>query len=170
MPELVDELLGHPSACFLRRLAIGALGTPDEYNFTGVVDAIARRGHPRLEELALGEFGPEMDLAFSRAGNVAPLLDAPPRLRGSTLRAGSLRVPNRRSATPSCASSVVVATIMKAATCGGCSRRGCRRSRGSSWRARARADRGRAGADAARARDCLGCGGWRCAARWARWA
>ncbi len=88
---LVDELLGHPSAHFLRRLALGPLGTPHEYNYIDVVAAIARRGHPRLEELVLGDFGPAMELAFSRAGNVSPLLGAAPRLRRLALRAGSLR-------------------------------------------------------------------------------
>jgi uncharacterized protein (TIGR02996 family) len=91
VPVLVDELLGHPSAHFLRRLAIGPLGTPDEYNYIGVVEAIARRGHARLEELELGDFGPAMELAFSRAGDVSPLLPAAPRLRRLALRAGSLR-------------------------------------------------------------------------------
>ena len=111
VPKLVDELLGHPSACFLRRLAIGALGTPDEYNYMGVVDAIARRGHPWLEELVLGEFGPEMDLAFSRAGNVAPLLNAAPRLRRLALRAGSLRFESAIRHAELRELSVVVATI-----------------------------------------------------------
>ena len=90
--ELVDELLGHPSAHFLRRLVIGPLGEAEEYNYIGVVGAIAKRGHPRLEELELGDFAPgEMELAFSRAGNVAPLLGALPELRRLRLRAGSLR-------------------------------------------------------------------------------
>lgn len=91
VPALADELLGHPSAHFLRRLVIGPLGTPDEYNYIGVVEAIARRGHARLEELELGAFGPEMELAFSRAGDVSPLLRAAPGLRRLALRAGSLR-------------------------------------------------------------------------------
>jgi uncharacterized protein (TIGR02996 family) len=91
VPALVEELLGHPSAYFLRRLVIGPLGTPDEYNYGGVVEAIARRGHARLEELVIGDFGPEMELAFSRAGNVSPLCAALPRLRRLALRAGSLR-------------------------------------------------------------------------------
>ena len=90
--ELVDELLGHPSAHFLRRLVIGPLGTAEEYNYIGVVEAIAKRGHPRLEELELGDFASEeMELAFSRAGNVAPLLGALPGLQRLRLRAGSLR-------------------------------------------------------------------------------
>jgi uncharacterized protein (TIGR02996 family) len=90
--ELADELLGHPSAHFLRRLVIGPLGTAEEYNLIGVVEAIAQRGHARLAELVLGDFAPaEMELAFSRAGNVAPLLGALPGLERLVLRAGSLR-------------------------------------------------------------------------------
>ena len=90
--ELVSELLGHPSAHFLRRLVIGPLGADEEFNYIGVVEAIARRGHARLEELLLGDFAPgEMELAFSRAGNVAPLLGALPALQRLKLRAGSLR-------------------------------------------------------------------------------
>lgn len=88
---IVEELLAHPSARLLRRLAIGGLGTPDEYNYIDVIDAIARRGHAQLAELVLGDFGPEMALAFSRAGNVVPLFAALPALRRLTVHAGSLR-------------------------------------------------------------------------------
>jgi uncharacterized protein (TIGR02996 family) len=111
MPGLVDELLGHPSAHFLSRLVIGPLGTPDEYNYIDVVEAIARRGHARLEELVIGDFGPEMELAFSRAGNVAPLLAAAPRLRRLALRAGSLRFESALEHAELRELSVVVATI-----------------------------------------------------------
>ncbi len=111
VPALVDELLGHPSAHFLRRLVIGSLGTPAEYNYIDVVDAIARRGHARLEELELGDFGPEMELAFSRAGNVSKLLGAAPRLRRLALRAGSLRFESALEHAELRELSVIVATI-----------------------------------------------------------
>lgn len=91
VPALVEELLGHPSAHLLRRLVIGPLGTFDEYNYLPIVEAIARRGHGRLAELDLGDFGPEMELAFSRAGNASPLFDAAPALERLRLRAGTLR-------------------------------------------------------------------------------
>ncbi len=108
---LADELLAHPSAHFLRRLVIGPLGTPGEYNYIDVVGAIARRGHARLEELVLGDFGPAMELAFSRAGDVSPLLAAAPRLRRLALRAGSLRFESALGHAALRELSVTVATI-----------------------------------------------------------
>jgi uncharacterized protein (TIGR02996 family) len=97
-PELeaaLAELLSHPSAQFLRSVTLGALGTTTEFNYIAMMDAIARTRAPQLEELVIGAFTPEqMELAFSRTGDLSPTLAALPGLRRLVVRSGSVRFAN----------------------------------------------------------------------------
>jgi uncharacterized protein (TIGR02996 family) len=85
-------VLGHPSARFLRSLAIGPLGTRS-YNYEPIVRAIASRPHPVLRELHVGDFAPtDSELAGTRAGDVSALFEAAPALDKLTLKAGQLAI------------------------------------------------------------------------------
>jgi uncharacterized protein (TIGR02996 family) len=91
---VVEELLRHPSAHFLRKLSIGSLGSTDEFNYITSIAAIARARHPLLRELVIGDFDEKiMDLSFSRVGTASPLFSAKatPALERLTLRAGNVR-------------------------------------------------------------------------------
>jgi len=83
-------LLSHPSARFLRSLALGPLGTR-AYDYSGLVRAIAKRGHPLLAELHVGDFGPsDSELVTTAAGDVTVLFASLPALEKLTLHAGGL--------------------------------------------------------------------------------
>ena len=89
-PELVSDLLRHPSAGFLRCLVIGPLGEPGA-SYVAVIDAIAKAKPARLAELVIGDAASEAELAFSTAGSLSALLSNLPGLERLDVRAGSLR-------------------------------------------------------------------------------
>ncbi|MDQ3368425.1 MAG: TIGR02996 domain-containing protein [Myxococcota bacterium] len=93
LADIAAQLLDHPSAQFLRGLTLGPLGHADEHDFADIVEAIAAHPRPLLADLFIGDFA-DKELAFSRAGNLSPLLAAAPALRTLTVRAGSLRFVN----------------------------------------------------------------------------
>jgi uncharacterized protein (TIGR02996 family) len=91
LDALVTEVLGHPSAAFLRGLTIGPLGTPNSYNYSRVIAAIAKASPSVLADLFIGDFPNDtMDLAFTRSGELSLLLGALPALERLTVRAGEI--------------------------------------------------------------------------------
>ena len=89
--EVLSELLKHPSAQFLRSIVVGPLGSERTYDYKPVVAALSACLPLLLEELVIGDFGPEqIELDFTSVGNVSPLLAAP-NLRRFVVRAGTLR-------------------------------------------------------------------------------
>lgn len=103
--ELVMELLPHPSARFLHRLVIGAMGPPDEYDYREVVEAITSCTSESLRELVLARFtADQCALGWSRLGPLGGLPKALPRLSSLSLRGGEmdltdLSLPNLQSLT-----------------------------------------------------------------------
>ncbi|MDB4954102.1 MAG: hypothetical protein JWO36_1671 [Myxococcales bacterium] len=88
---ILEELVRHPSAQFLRSIVIGPLGATNKFDFKPVVAALGQRLPPLLDELVIGDFGPEhIELDFTSLANVSPLLAAP-NLRRLVVRAGTLR-------------------------------------------------------------------------------
>ncbi len=89
-PVLV-ELLAHPSAQFLRAITLGALGDTNTFSYLKLVSVIAKARPPLLQEVFVGDFTPaQMELAFTKLGNVSPLVSSLADLRRLVLR-GSLR-------------------------------------------------------------------------------
>ncbi|MGE0549922.1 MAG: TIGR02996 domain-containing protein [Kofleriaceae bacterium] len=88
---LVRELVGHPSAAFLRSIVFGQLGTAEQTNYIHAVSALVTHPLPALRELTLGDFRATLALERTRAGNLSPVLSAAPMLERLTVRAGSLR-------------------------------------------------------------------------------
>jgi uncharacterized protein (TIGR02996 family) len=78
-------VLAHPSARFLRALAIGPLG--NAYSYTSIVAAIAK-GHPMLGELVIGDLAG--DGRATRAGNVGAVLATTPALERLAVEAGEV--------------------------------------------------------------------------------
>jgi uncharacterized protein (TIGR02996 family) len=85
---VAQAVLGHPSARFLRSLAIGPLGTP-VYDYAPIIKAIARQKHPLLDEIHIGDFtSSDNELVSTTAGNVAALFRVAPAMRKLTIKAG----------------------------------------------------------------------------------
>ncbi len=98
-PELgpiLTELLAHPSAQFARSITLGALGKSDGYSYVSLLELIRRARPPLLEELVIGNFdSDQMDLEFSTAGELSPLINALPNLQRLVVHAGSARFGSR---------------------------------------------------------------------------
>jgi len=90
-PELISDLLRHPSAAFLRSLVIGPAGEPVASYITAI-DAIVKARPVHLAELVIGDGATEADLAFSTAGSLSPLISNLPGLERLDVRAGTLRL------------------------------------------------------------------------------
>lgn len=89
---LLGDMLDHPSARFLRKLAVGIV-TYESNDYDAVIAAIARRPRPLLHTLVLGDFYyEETELNWSAIGDVEPLYAAVRELRALTLRSGSMRL------------------------------------------------------------------------------
>lgn len=89
---LVADVLRHPSSVFLRALAFGPLGTPAETSYIEIIRELTKGTIPStIEEIELGDFAPDVDLAFVRTGSLNPLLAAAPALRRLAVRAGTVR-------------------------------------------------------------------------------
>ena len=89
---IARAVLAHPSARFLRSLKIGQLGTR-EYSYNAIVRGIAKRGHPMLAELHVGDFtAVDCELASSRAGDIVPLFAALPGLEKLVVNAGHVGI------------------------------------------------------------------------------
>jgi uncharacterized protein (TIGR02996 family) len=78
-------VLAHPSARFLRSLAIGPLGSA--YSYTPVIAGVAK-GHPMLAELAVGDLAG--DGRGTRAADVGAVLVAMPALTRLVVEAGEV--------------------------------------------------------------------------------
>ena len=93
LQELVTELLGHPSAKFLRELTIGSLGIYDEYDFGVVVKAIIKAKPAGVRTLFLADYSSEYsELSWSHLGDLSKLWEAMPALEELTLRSGSMKL------------------------------------------------------------------------------
>jgi uncharacterized protein (TIGR02996 family) len=90
-PELISDLLRHPSAVFLRSLVIGPAGEPVASYITAI-DAIVKAKPVHLAELVIGDGATDADLAFSTAGSLSALISNLPGLERLDVRAGSLRL------------------------------------------------------------------------------
>lgn len=89
---LLGDMLEHPSARFLRKLAVGIV-TYESNHYDDVIAAIARRPRPLLHTLVLGDFYyEETELNWSTIGDAQPLYAAVPELRSLTLRSGSMTI------------------------------------------------------------------------------
>ncbi len=95
LPELepiLTELLAHPSAQFLRAITLGALGDTDGFSYLKLIGVITKAKPPLLQELFIGDFTYEqMELKFTKLGNVSPLLSSLGDLRRLQLRGGTMR-------------------------------------------------------------------------------
>ena len=90
--DVLHELLHHPAAQFMRSLTIGPLGTAKRFDYRPVVSEIAKAKPAALEELVVGDFGPnDIELDYAMLGNAYPMLAACTNLRRLVLRASSAR-------------------------------------------------------------------------------
>lgn len=84
--EVVSELATHPSARFLRGVAIGT-SEKEKADLNALVAPLAASSWPLLEELTLGDFGPnELDIAASSIGSTDSLFGKLPTLKRLVLR------------------------------------------------------------------------------------
>ena len=87
---LVLEALQHPSARFLRELAIGPVSS---FDYGEVVREIAAAAPPLLRSLHLADFTwDDCELSWTSLGDVSPLYPALPRLERLILRGGSMEL------------------------------------------------------------------------------
>ena len=90
--EVADALLGHPSTSFIRELVLGPLGTPNEFDYTAIVAAIARHRLLHLESLFVGDFTLDhMEVRYTNGGDLSPIAVAAPNLQALTVRAGNIQ-------------------------------------------------------------------------------
>ncbi|AGC44676.1 WGR domain-containing protein [Myxococcus stipitatus DSM 14675] len=104
VPETVKQLLAHPSARFIRSLAVGMVDMDGENNYDDVTAAIvAAKEVPTLQNLFLGDFQypDETEISWSYVNDVSGLYKALPnlrslRLRGASAELGKVELPELR--------------------------------------------------------------------------
>lgn len=90
VPALLERLLDHPSARFLRELTVGIV-TFEDNDYRQVIAALGKRRLPALKKLFLGDFtSEETELSWSSLGPVEPLCGAAPNLETLILRSGNI--------------------------------------------------------------------------------
>ncbi|MFP2927328.1 WGR domain-containing protein [Pyxidicoccus sp. 3LG] len=99
VPELVKQLLTHPSARFLRGLTIGMVDFEGENYYGGTISSIAEAleetgGSKTLQTLFIGDFEypDDTEISWSYVEDVSPLYKLLPNLRSLRLRGGSVKL------------------------------------------------------------------------------
>jgi uncharacterized protein (TIGR02996 family) len=88
--EAFGWIIDHPSARFVRTLAVGIASFEDN-SYEAVARAIATRPRPTLSTLVLGDFYyEETELNWSNLGDVSAIWAAAPNLESVTLRSGTI--------------------------------------------------------------------------------
>jgi hypothetical protein len=89
--DALKLLLVHPSARFMRELAIGIVQTDGENSYDGVNKIIGKHYLPSLRTLFLGDFTQdETEVSWSYLGNLAQVWPAVPNLTTLKLKSGSM--------------------------------------------------------------------------------
>jgi uncharacterized protein (TIGR02996 family) len=91
LEPILAELLAHPSARYLRSLTFGALDRSLDQSYVRLVEATVEAAPKRLEELVIGVSDDFVELAYTRTGDLAPLVRALPALRRLVVRTGAVR-------------------------------------------------------------------------------
>ncbi|WP_375759433.1 WGR domain-containing protein [Corallococcus exercitus] len=107
VPELLGELLAHPSARFLRSLTIGMASFDGENEYDDTLEALAKaKPAPPLRSLFIGdfEFPDETEISWTHVGDLKPLYKIYPqlqelRVRGGEVDFGKIDLPELRSFT-----------------------------------------------------------------------
>ncbi|MBN8232416.1 WGR domain-containing protein [Corallococcus macrosporus] len=107
IPELLGELLAHPSARFLSRLTIGMASFDGENEYDDTLEVLAKaKPAPPLRSLFIGdfEFPDETEISWTQVGDLKPLYKVYPqlqelRVRGGEVDFGKIDLPELRSFT-----------------------------------------------------------------------
>jgi uncharacterized protein (TIGR02996 family) len=91
--QILDQLLGHPSARFLQELELGMVDFEGENFYDGLIDVIASTGpHPALRRLFVGDFDfpDETEISWTEVGNAGNLWPHCQGLREVILQGGGI--------------------------------------------------------------------------------
>ncbi|WP_223631836.1 WGR domain-containing protein [Corallococcus sp. EGB] len=107
IPELLAELLAHPSARFLSRLTLGMASFDGENDYDDTLGVLAKaKPAPPLRSLFIGdfEFPDETEISWTQVGDLQPLYKVYPqlqelRVRGGEIGFGKIDLPELRSFT-----------------------------------------------------------------------
>ncbi|RKG97755.1 WGR domain-containing protein [Corallococcus carmarthensis] len=107
IPELLGELLAHPSARFLSRLTLGMASFDGENDYDDTLAVLAKaKPAPPLRSLFIGdfEFPDETEISWTQVGDLKALYKVYPRLqelrvRGGEIGLGKIDLPELRSFT-----------------------------------------------------------------------
>ncbi|NOK39098.1 WGR domain-containing protein [Corallococcus exercitus] len=95
IPELLGELLAHPSARFLSRLTVGMATFDGENEYHDVLEVLAKaKPAPPLRSLFIGDFEypDETEISWTHVGNLQPLYKVYPQLRELRVRGGEIEL------------------------------------------------------------------------------
>ncbi|GMT99208.1 hypothetical protein KH5H1_33270 [Corallococcus caeni] len=107
IPDLLAELLAHPSARFLSRLTLGMASFDGENDYDDTLAVLAKaKPAPPLRSLFIGdfEFPDETEISWTQVGDLKPLYKVYPqlqelRVRGGEIGLGKIDLPELRSFT-----------------------------------------------------------------------
>jgi uncharacterized protein (TIGR02996 family) len=107
IPELLGELLAHPSARFLKSLTLGMAQFDGENEYHGVLEQLAKADPaPPLRHLFIGDFEypDETEISWTKVGDLQPLYKVYPelrelRVRGGEVELGKIALPQLRAFT-----------------------------------------------------------------------
>ncbi|RKG69335.1 WGR domain-containing protein [Corallococcus sp. CA054B] len=107
IPDLLAELLAHPSARFLSRLTLGMASFDGENDYDETLAVLAKaKPAPPLRSLFIGdfEFPDETEISWTQVGDLKPLYKVYPqlqelRVRGGEIGFGKIDLPELRSFT-----------------------------------------------------------------------
>jgi uncharacterized protein (TIGR02996 family) len=96
-PALLEELLGLPSARFLRRLRLGLFGQPGDNRYAPALERLARAPRPALRELHVGDYSRmECEISWTEVGELSVLWGALPELRSLRVHGGGIGLSSLR--------------------------------------------------------------------------
>lgn len=107
IPELLGELLAHPSARFLQNLTLGMANFDGQNEYGDTLKVLAKaEPAPPLHSLFIGDFEypDDTEISWTDVGNLQPLYKAYPglrelRVRGGEIALGTIELPELRSFT-----------------------------------------------------------------------
>ncbi|NMO21886.1 WGR domain-containing protein [Pyxidicoccus fallax] len=99
VPELVKELIAHPSAKFLRELTLGMASFDGENSYDDVVASLTaalseQGGSKTLQSLFIGDFEypDDTEISWTYVNDISPLYKLLPNLRSLRLRGGAVEL------------------------------------------------------------------------------
>jgi len=93
--ELLEALMTHPSGRWLQELTLGLMNPDDEETYAGALEVLDRSGpRPALRSLFIGDFElqDEMEISWTRIGDLGPIWPLYPNLQQVTLQAGDFEL------------------------------------------------------------------------------